>query len=221
MKCLICNKDLIKGQTKFCCQEHFNQYKNQQNIQNWLAGKDEGWSGTGIKKFIRKYLLEQANYKCELCHWGEKNPYSGLIPLEIHHKDGNYKNNTLENLQVLCPNCHSLTNTYKSMNQNSPRERSQYTGRKIENFCIDCGTLISQEAIRCHNCANKQRTISFSEMQVTRDELKSLIRIMPFTKIGEKYNVSDNTIRKWCDKLNLPRKVSDIKSYSDEEWELI
>ena len=55
-------------------------------------------------------------------------------------------------------------------------------------------------------------------MKVTREELKNLIRTMPFTKIGEKFNVSDNAIRKWCDKYNLPRKSSDIKKYSDEEW---
>ena len=37
---------------------------------------------------------------------------------------------------------------------------------------------------------------------------------MPFTKIGQQFGVSDNSIRKWCDAENLPRKVKDIKSYS-------
>ena len=35
------------------------------------------------------------------------------------------------------------------------------------------------------------------------------------------FNVTDNAIRKWCDAENLPRRVSDIKSYSDSEWEII
>ena len=56
---------------------------------------------------------------------------------------------------------------------------------------------------------------------IEREDLKKLIRSMSFTSIGKKYNVSDNAIRKWCDKYNLPRKVSEIKKYSDEEWELI
>jgi hypothetical protein len=51
--------------------------------------------------------------------------------------------------------------------------------------------------------------------------LKKLIRTKPFTQIGKQFNVSDNAIRKWCDNYNLPRKVNEIKSYSDEEWELI
>ena len=58
-------------------------------------------------------------------------------------------------------------------------------------------------------------------MPITRDELKDLIRSTPFTQIGIKFGVSDNAIRKWCDKFNLPRKVSEIKQYSDEEWSKI
>ena len=56
-------------------------------------------------------------------------------------------------------------------------------------------------------------------MPITREELKEKIRYIPFTTIATEYNVSDNAIRKWCDKFNLPRKKDDIKKYSDEEWE--
>lgn len=51
-----------------------------------------------------------------------------------------------------------------------------------------------------------------------RETLKSLIRSTPFTRIAEQFGVTDNAIRKWCDYYNLPRRVKDIKSYSDEEW---
>ena len=47
------------------------------------------------------------------------------------------------------------------------------------------------------------------------------IRTMPFTSIGKEYNLTDNAIRKWCDKYNLPRKKSDINKISNEDWELI
>lgn len=223
MECLFCGKKLVNGQTKFCCLDHSNQYKQQEKIKNQLAGNDEGQSGTNIKPFIRRYLLEKNNYKCEKCGQGEKNLYSGLIPLEIHHIDGNYKHNTLDNLQVLCPNCHSLTDTYKSMNKDSVRERGQYTGRKKLNntFCIDCGKEISYGSTRCKECESKTRIIPLDKMPVTRDELKKLIRTTPFTTIAKQYNVTDNTIRKQCDKFNLPRKVSDIRTYSDEEQDLI
>lgn len=54
-----------------------------------------------------------------------------------------------------------------------------------------------------------------------REELKQLIRNQSFLAIGKQFNVSDNAIRKWCDKYNLPRKKTEIKNYSDKEWNLI
>ena len=55
----------------------------------------------------------------------------------------------------------------------------------------------------------------------SRDELKKLIRNMPFLQIGIKYGVSDNAVRRWCKAENLPFKTTIIKNISDEEWEKI
>ena len=56
-------------------------------------------------------------------------------------------------------------------------------------------------------------------MDISREELKFLIRNKTFAEIGRNFNVSDNAVRKWCDKLNLPRTKSLIRTYSDEEWD--
>ena len=53
-------------------------------------------------------------HKCEECK--QKTWLKKKIPLELHHKDGNHHNHLKENLRLLCPNCHSLTNTYGSRN---------------------------------------------------------------------------------------------------------
>ena len=160
-------------------------------------------------------MLEKADYKCSKCGWHEVNPTTGLIPLEVHHKDGNYRNNIEDNLEVLCPNCHSLTPNFKALNKEGREERK---GENRKQFCIDCGIPISDGAKRCRNCTAK---LNITEKPVTRNELKALIRTTPFTKIGSKFGVTDNAIRKWCKGYNLPSTKKDIKIYTDEEWELI
>lgn len=87
----------------------------------------EEWDGTVAFKpsnIIRRYMLEK--YKCSKCGWGEVNPYTNLVPLQIHHVDGNSTNNKEENLEVLCPNCHSLTENFGSRNTNTPEGKSAY-----------------------------------------------------------------------------------------------
>lgn len=62
---------------------------------------------------------------------------------------------------------------------------------------------------------------SNAELKPDRDTLKSLIRNTPFTRIADRYGVSDNAIRKWAVKYGLPSKVSEISKISDEYWEEI
>ena len=61
------------------------------------------------------------NNKCEKCNWGEEHPITHTVPLAVHHIDGDCTNNKIENLQLLCPNCHSLTENFGSLNKNSKR----------------------------------------------------------------------------------------------------
>lgn len=84
-------------------------------------------------------------------------------------------------------------------------------------YCEDCGCEISFGAKKCLSCRNKEKSKNIPE----REYLKSLIRTTPFTQIGVQFGVSDNAIRKWCDKYNLPRRSGDIKKYSEEDWNLL
>jgi len=67
-------------------------------------------AGRGLR---RCYLLQKASYKCTRCGFDERRPCGSTI-LEIDHIDGNHQNNLIENLQVLCPNCHALTPKYRN-----------------------------------------------------------------------------------------------------------
>ena len=170
------------------------------------------------EKILRDGLKEYKCEKCGLSTWlGEE------IPLELHHIDGNHYNNNFENLIILCPNCHALEEDRQTKKNYTIKD--QVIKEKKKNYCIDCGKEITFEAKRCEECYHKSTrgvfTIPLDEMPVTREELKQLIRTTPFTQIGKQFGVSDNAIRKWCDKYNLPRKSTEIKKFSIEEWEKI
>jgi len=63
---------------------------------------------------LRKILIWDVENCCELCNTSEW--LGSAITLEVHHIDGNNKNNELSNLQILCPNCHSQTDNYRAKN---------------------------------------------------------------------------------------------------------
>lgn len=86
------------------------------------------------------------------------------------------------------------------------------------NHCKRCGKIIDRKATYCVECSHYfQRSTQWP----SRDKLKALIRTTPFTKIGEQFKVTDNAVRKWCKSINLPSRTTDIKKYSDQEWEKI
>lgn len=63
---------------------------------------------------LKKRLISaglKPNY-CEHCGWAKKT-INGYVPVELDHVNGNRHDNRIENLRILCPNCHSLTDTYR------------------------------------------------------------------------------------------------------------
>jgi hypothetical protein len=62
------------------------------------------------RKMIRKGIIED---KCSICGWNKKPEGSEFTPCELDHIDGNSSNHSRNNLRMLCPNCHSLTKTYR------------------------------------------------------------------------------------------------------------
>lgn len=105
----------------------YNKKKREEKIRLWKEGKIDGRRGkTATAYWIRDYMLDKCQNKCEECGWSEINKHTGKIPLELDHKDGNYLNNLEENLIILCPNCHALTATYKGANKQVGRPRAKY-----------------------------------------------------------------------------------------------
>lgn len=80
--------------------------------------------GTTIASHRLKIKLIENNIKeckCEIC--GIKEWLGKPIKLHLHHKDGDHSNNELENLELLCPNCHSYTDNYGVYNSSTYKEK--------------------------------------------------------------------------------------------------
>lgn len=133
-KCVLCGKELTKTQKKFCSKECEIEYKYQEKIKQWKNGSSKGCDASGgMSNYLRKYFLEKANYSCEQCGFNKNNEYTGLSILQLHHKDGDCYNNSEDNIEVLCPNCHCLTENFGSRNKNSTRvdRRTKYYRESI------------------------------------------------------------------------------------------
>lgn len=115
--------------------------------------------------------------------------------------------------------------TWKESKLSYPLRISQFDCTRTEKkiwYCKKCHKEISKGAEYCMDCRHQlQRQQGLVNIPITRNELKKLIRTTSFLQIGKMFNVSDNAIRKWCIKYNLPSKKKDIKLYSDEEWSKI
>ena len=127
--CKICGKRLYSGNKSGYCAVCLNNKEYEDYIQNWKDGKVDGIKGDyQISNHLRRYIFEKYNNKCSKCGWSMENPFTHTFPLEIDHIDGNYRNNSEDNLILLCPNCHSLTATYKGANKgNGRKQRKKYT----------------------------------------------------------------------------------------------
>lgn len=112
-----------------------------------------------------------------------------------------------------------ITNTYDSEHR---RLRNKRNHKKQNNYkeCPTCGKKMYRTSEVCRMCSDKERYGNKLD-NINREHLKELIRTTPFTTIANQYKVSDNAIRKWCRKYNLPYKSSEIKKYTDEEWKSI
>lgn len=117
--CPNCGK-LISVRNSYCSNRCQHEWGYKTYIERWKNGEVSGTTGKSwldVSFHIRRFLFEKFNSKCAICGWCEVNPFTGLIPLEIEHIDGDALNNKEENLTLLCPNCHSLTKTYRGANK--------------------------------------------------------------------------------------------------------
>jgi Zn finger protein HypA/HybF involved in hydrogenase expression len=138
-------------------------------------------------RLIKEGLLEE---RCSEC--GVGNEWNGKpLSLQLDHRDGDNTNNELSNLRILCPNCHSQTETYSAKNTKGKRPLKPIP------CCKSCGDTLKTKYSKtklCLSCANqKKRTVERPDIGT----LKKLVAENGYEYVGRQYGVSGNSIRKW------------------------
>lgn len=150
------------------------------------------------QRTVKNYILKNKviPYKCSKCD-NEGVWLNEPISLQLDHINGMHDDNRIENLRFLCPNCHTQTDTFGTKRF------------KIKAYCKLCNSeKPNSGSIICRRCVVKRKKFT-----VDREVLERMIYIemMPFTKIGKHFNVSDNAIRKRCKSLGIDIPTNRIK----------
>ena len=169
---------------------------------------EKDFNGQSLKrKLINEGIKEEKCEKCGNTMWmGQK------IHLHLHHKDGNHKNNYIENLQFLCPNCHAMTENYagkriqhnkivknmdrsktkKGISEDGLRLYDGYGGYKV--LCPVCGkNYMEKVAKKCRECYENERI----KPKIEKKELYDLLQSHSYNEVGKIYGVDRKTIKSW------------------------
>lgn len=143
------------------------------------------------KRIIDNNILP---YECDICK--NKGEWNGsVLTLQIDHINGVSKDNRIQNLRFLCPNCHSQTDTYTGKNR---------AGQKT----CSCGKKIHRRSTHCHKCAKKTKSGNFNPKPTkinwpNKETLQKLVFEKPMITLAKELGVSDNAIRKHCIKNDI------------------
>lgn len=120
----------------------------------------------GSNRLLNRLIQEgKKEYKCECC--GISDWQNKKIILQLHHIDGDHYNNEFSNLQILCPNCHSQTNTYCSRNNTvtnrKTKPESYWKTINPEKTCPVCNKQFKPhrktQIYCCRDCYNKTKHV--------------------------------------------------------------
>lgn len=180
----------------------------------WNQG--DNFKPFGLKMELESILIENSTYsnsstlkkrlyreglktpKCENCgieKWLEKE-----LSLELDHINGINTDNRINNLRILCPNCHSQTETFRRMKGSKPK-KLKVVKEKIINNCMVCNNPTENKTF----CSNKCVEIDRGKNIPSKEELLKRINTIGknYTAIGKSFGVSDNSVRKWVKKYNI------------------
>lgn len=129
-KCLNCQEPCKTRKSIYCCSSC--QFELQEKI---IIDKVKNNDTKGLSAItIKKALIKIHGEKCMKCGWNKIHPTTKKVPIELNHKDGNSENNETKNVELICPNCHSLTPNYRGLNRGNGRYKRKQRARDGKSF---------------------------------------------------------------------------------------
>lgn len=205
---------------------HFKRQNNKQQEKHDLDFYLQ--QGTTITSFRLKQKLLNEGKKQNICEKCGCTEWLGVpIKLELHHINGDNTDNRIENIQLLCPNCHSYTDNYGGKNQkiNKKIKLKAEKRKPVDvNFLqsllneYDDITIVSEKIgrapktvlryIKEHNLVVKEKPPKYDN---EIDNMVSLMKIYRnYSRVGEILGISDNAVKKRFIRLGYPGNIKGL-----------
>jgi hypothetical protein len=194
--------------------------KNKISMNDILVEKSTYNRNNLRKRLILEKIFEHKCYTCNNVTW-----QNAPIPLELEHINGIRDDNRIENLTLLCPNCHAQTNTYCGKNIKTTKHK-KISDETLINIIPKCKNITevfkTTKISKAMENYNRIRSImkihnlefikyDFSDKEIenflsrrkvnrpTKEELTKLVWELPSSKLSDRFGVSDKSISKWCE----------------------
>ena len=126
--CIVCGKTYVKYSNKKseCCSlECYQLHAHNVLYQQLINGDEKVMRANYVPRRFKKDILQEQNGVCAICGCKPEHNNKELVFI-LDHIDGNAANNKRDNLRLVCPNCDSQLDTYKSKNKNGARSYYRY-----------------------------------------------------------------------------------------------
>ena len=157
----------IENPVSVFCSAQCRCSQKMEGITEWTQGGVAPFSDT---KVVSSWVKKLRGTACEECGWDRQNPVSGKSQTQVDHIDGDSTNLLYANLRILCPNCHSMTPTFNSLNRGKGTRPQRFAS--IVNpprACLSCGVTFSPFNKRQTCCSRQCRGKATYQRQISRN----------------------------------------------------
>ena len=187
----------------------YNFQKKKKSLDEILKKDSHYKSSILLKRLLKEGYKERRCENCGITNWMNKE-----IIFQLHHKDGDHSNNEINNLEILCPNCHSQTDNFAGKGRNKiPKLSKEEENKKAQHGISEDGqkyydgygkykilcplckeNFIDRNASICRKCYDKER----KKPKVSKEELFNIMKTNTYASAAELLGVDRKTVSRWC-----------------------